>query len=114
MYSTARNIVLRRNFLKFLRLSACIGGIDAAGGKAAARLRVDGGGQLALQQDALGGIVDIRAGDCGKQRLRIRMHWVFKKLIRWALFHQLTKVHNRDIVADILDDGKIVRYEDIG
>ena len=52
-------------------LPAYAGGIAAAGGEAASRLRVDRGGQLALQGNEILFMVHVRNGDRRQQRLGV-------------------------------------------
>ena len=59
--------VSRRDLLLLLGLAAGLGGVGTPGGEAAAGRRVDGGGDLALQDLPLVGVVDIRGGDGGEQ-----------------------------------------------
>ena len=88
--------------------------VRAARGKAAAGLRVDGRGDLAAQNGALGRVVDIDARNGRKKRLGVGVQLIFEKLPRFALFHELSEVHDADVVGDVLDDGEVVRDEHVG
>ena len=100
--------------LQMLRLMALVAGIGAAGGKAAARLGIDGRHHLALKQDALLGIVDIRGGDGGKQRLGIRVQRADEELLGGSRFHQLAQIHDADIMGNMPHHGKVVGDEQEG
>ena len=63
----------RGYFLLMLCLMAGILYVRAARGKTAARLRIDRGGQLALQQDTLLLVIHIRDRNSGKQGFGIGM-----------------------------------------
>src|SRR5215469_11001180 len=88
--------------------------IGAAGMKAAARWRIDRARDIAFQKAPLA--LDPRVGDWHRrqQGLGIRMQRVGEEGRFVGVLDDLTKVHHRDAVADMLDDREIVRDEQIG
>jgi len=50
----------------------------------------------------------------GDQRLGIGMAWRGEDLRRRHLFHDLTRIHHRDLVADVAHDAQVVADEQIG
>ena len=81
MDSAASDKMAGRNFFLNLRLMARLRRKGATGGKAAARLGIDRGDDFAFKDFALSGMMDIRRGNGGKQRLRIRMKRILKQLL---------------------------------
>ena len=74
---------------KLLRLRAALVCVGAAGRKAAARLGIDGRCYLPLHGNRLHGLVDIRGGDRGQQRLGLGMQRARKQTHLTALFNEL-------------------------
>ena len=42
------------------------------------------------------------------------MSRLIEKLFRRSFLDELSKIHNRDIIRKVVDNGKVVRDEDIG
>ena len=102
------------NFLQLLGLVALLAGVVAARGKAAARLGVDGRGQLALEQDALLLVQDVRGGNRRQQRLGVGVDRHAEQLLGGAGLHQLAQVHDTDVSGDVPHDGQVVGDEHVG
>ena len=84
-----------------LPAEAFLAGVGAAGGKAAAGLGVDGGGELALHHDALYRLIDVSHGNGGQKGLSIGVHGLVEKSLCGGFFHQLTQIHDADVVTDV-------------
>jgi len=52
---------------------------------------------------------------CGRceERFRIRMGRGREYIVRRSFFHELSQIHDGDIVRKIFDDGEIVRDKDV-
>ncbi len=91
-------------------------GDRAACGEAAARRRIDRARRIAAQLDALGR-TPASAGHRrhGRhQRDAVRMQRPREEGPARRAFDDLPEVHHRDVVADVLDHGHVVRDEEIG
>ena len=88
--------------------------IQASGSKAAAGGRIDRGRNFTLEDDAVADSVCLCHRDRGQKRLRIGMQLLFKQLVGRTLFHEVSKVHDADLVGDVLNDGKVVGNENVG
>ena len=55
-----------------------------------------------------------RHRDGGKERLRVRVQRIGIEPLLWRNLDDLAEVHDRNPVADVADDGEIVRDEKIG
>ena len=106
--------MIRRDFLELRQRLAAVAGIIAPLVETAFIRRVDGGSDLALNEDALLLCAELRDGDCGKQRLGVGMERVIKQLLCRRLFHDLPKIHHGDFIREMVDHGKIVRDKNIG
>ena len=81
--------------------------------KTAARLRIDRRCQLAFQDHPLFFHMHVRNRDRRKQRLRIWMDRIFKDFVGRTFFDQLSKIHHRNIIGNMLYNRHIVRDEHI-
>ncbi len=86
----------------------------AARMKGAARWRMDRGGDVARQNDALAPRAWIHDWNSGDQRLRVRMSRKPDHAFGFRQFHDFAEVHHHDAPADVLDHRKIMRNEQIG
>ena len=87
----------------------------AAGGKAAAGLGIHGADHLAL--DDLNLLVahgDIRLRNGGQQSLGVGMHRLCEQLVGTGELQALAKVHNHDVIRDVLDNAQVMGHEHIG
>ena len=50
----------------------------------------------------------IRPGYCGHQGLSIWVFWLCKERLAIRHFYDLTQVHDRDRIADVLNDGQVM------
>ena len=103
--AAAGNKMSGGHFFQNLRLVALVAGIVAAGGKAAAGLGIDGGHQLASEQNALLLVQNVRGGNGGQQCLGIGVHWVLEQLLGGAGLHQLTQIHDADVGGNVAHHG---------
>src|ERR1700730_1537280 len=90
--------------------------LRAAGAEATARGRVRGAGQVAAENDALAGALDIGVGDRygGEQRAAVRMSCRVKDALPARRLDDAAKIHDGDLIADVTDDRQIVGDEDVG
>ena len=99
-------------------LPAPLRGVPAAPGELAARRRVDGAGDLALQTDTgrlpLDLDLRVRNGDGGQQRLGIGVEGVAVQLSGAGDLHDVAQVHHPYAVGDVLDHGQVVGDKQIG
>ena len=102
------------DLLKRLRLMAGLTGMRAPGRKTAAGLGIDGRNQFTLDQNALGRIVNIHRRDRREQRLGIGMKGLFKQLLRITGLHQLSQIHNADLMRDMPHHRQVMCDEHIG
>ena len=100
--------------LLFLGLAAGLRGVGTAGGEAAAGRGIDGGGDLAVEDLPLVGIVDVHRGDGGEQRLGVGVHGIAEQLLGGAFFHHLAQVHHADVVRDVPDHRHVMGDEHVG
>src|SRR3982074_3403557 len=90
--------------------------LGAAGAEATAGGRVRGAGQVADEDDALAGGLDVGGGDRhgGEQRPAIRMGSCIEDTLPARPFDDAAKIHHGNLVADVTDDRQIVGDEDVG
>ena len=88
-------------------------GIGTARMEGAARRRVDRARNIALQQVFLA--LDPRIGDRDRsqQGFGIRMQRAREQGLLVCILDDLTEIHHRDAVTDVLDHGEIVRDEEV-
>ena len=94
--------------------AACICRVGAAFCKAASLFGIDGRGELAFHGDPVHRNLRIWNRNSRKQSLRIRVHRLFKQLVGRCFFYHLAQIHDQNIVGNILDNGEVVRNEQIG
>ena len=87
--------------------------VGTTGGKAAARLGIDGRGHLAGHQDLIPLDMDRGDGDGGQQALGIRVEGFFEQLFGIAQLHLTPQVHHQDLVGDMPYHRQIVGDEHI-
>lgn len=95
-------------------LRTCIRGVGAARMEHAAAGRINGGGQVAGQHDALSFIAGINRGYGGQKRLGVGMHRMGKQLLRRRFLHQMAQIHYAHAVGDILHHAHVVGDEQVG
>ena len=88
-------------------------GVGASGVEATASRRICGGGNVAVQHDAVHLNVWVRVRDRREQRPRVRMERMREDVLLAAEFHHRAEVHNADLIRNELDDREIVRNEQI-
>ena len=71
-------------------------------------------GDLALQRDSLGLLLQIRNGNCRKQCSGIGMNGVGEQFLGGSLLHDLTEVHHGDAVGEVVDHRQVVGDKDVG
>ena len=71
-------------------------------------------GNIPFQNNTVHLHVWIRHGNCREQRLGIRVQSVAKDLLLRAELYHTAQVHNAHLIGNMLDDGKVVRNEDVG
>ena len=83
--------------------------------KAAAGRRVDGAGDVALEdQPALLARAGLGAGHRGQKRLGIGMPGGQVEVPVRGQFHQLAQIHHGNAVGDVLHHGQVVGHHQIG
>ena len=82
--------------------------VRAAGVEIAPRRRIDGAGNLPLQNDSLPLQGRVRYGVGGEQRLRIRVFGVAGKIVAHGQLGNPPQMHDAHPVADMLDHMKVV------
>jgi len=101
--------MLRHNLLKLRVLGETfLLRIRASCRKPAAWLRIDGRGDLPLQKLAFLLGSQHRNRHRVQKRLGIRMETMFKNIIGGGKLHDLSKIHYKDIVGDMLYHGHVV------
>ena len=110
MLLTVLNVGLQLRLLFLTDLLAVL----AAGMETAAGGNIDGGGNIAFQQDALLLVVNIGHRNGGQQCLGVGMHRLLVQLFCIGDLHDLAQVHNDDSVGDVFNNGHIVGDEDVG
>jgi hypothetical protein len=93
---------------------ATIHNIRTAGVKAATRRRIDWTGNFTREQHSFVTPVAIRSRDRSKQNPSVGMTGLTANLGPGSNFHQLSKIHDADSVADVFDDWDSVRDEQVG
>ena len=70
---------------------------------------------LPLQETALSALFR-RIGDWHRlqQCLRVWMHRMMKDFLRVAIFHDLAQIHNRNLVAHVVDGSETMPYKEKG
>ena len=91
-------------------------GVRAARVEAAAGWRIDRVRHVAAEDDALAILLDVRVRlrHSGQQGLRVGMQRIAEQLVLRRDLHDLAEVHDDDAVADMANDGQIVRDEQVG
>ena len=92
------------NFLQGRQLTAAVAGIIATLVEAALVARLDGGADLALDQDALLLGAQFGDGDGRQQSLGVRMHGIGEQFLGGSLFHDLTQIHNGDLIGEVVKE----------
>src|SRR5262245_57897300 len=100
--------------LRDLHVAQTLDGHGAPGMEAAAGGRIEGRRHVALQDDARPLAVGIGHRNSGEQRLRVGVERPLVEILAPRRLHDLPKVHDRDAVADVLDDREVVRDEQVG
>ena len=85
--------------------------MGAAGVKGAAGRRIGWGWQIALQNYALALFRGVGNGNCGEQSFGVRVQGIVINLPCGTLFHDFSKIHHGDIVANMLYHRQIVGDE---
>ena len=92
-----------------------VGGFDpGAVGEGAALGWVDGGGDVALEEDAAGLFFRVGAGDGGEEGLGVGVDGVVDDLVGGSELDDLAEVHDGDAVADVFYDSEVVSDEEVG
>src|SRR6516164_1231586 len=81
--------------------------------KVTSRGRADRARHLPLQSGALALHSRIWDRDRRQQRLGVGMFWRGIKGAGWCRLDDAAEIHHGDATADMLDDGQVVRYEEI-
>ena len=81
-----------------LAFAAALRSIQATCSKPAAGFGVNGRRNLPLHGDAFNFLMNITGWDCRKQRLRIWVQRALENRLCLGRFHQLTQIHNADMV----------------
>ena len=89
-------------------------GLRATGVKVAARRRVDGRGHVTSQYLPLCLAMRVRYGDGRDQRTCIGVCWLAVDHLSFGIFHNLTQVHDRHAVGDVLHHRQIVGDKQVG
>ncbi len=97
-----------------LHLVADILAVAAARMESATRRWVDRAGNVTLEDDSFLFVLRIRNGHSGKKRPSIRVFSVAVDGLAGGDFDNLSQIHDRHSVADMLDHPEIVRNEKIG
>src|SRR5439155_14785267 len=85
----------------------------AAGVEVAAGRRADGARHVAFQEDPLALDLRVRDGHGREERLRVGMTGVRVEILGPGDLHDLPQVHDGDPGRDVLDDGQVVRDEEV-
>ena len=93
---------------------ACGAGDGAAGAEDAAGWRVGRARRVALQQDAGAAAVRVQTGGGGQQGLCVGVDRVGEDLADRAFLHDAAEIHDRDAIAEMAHDGKVVADEEHG
>src|SRR6202051_2306498 len=88
----------------------------AARAETTTRRGVRGTGQVATEDDALAGALEIGVGNRygGEQRAAVRMGCRVKNALPARRLDDAAKIHDGDLIADMTDDRQIVGDEDVG
>ena len=87
-------------------LTALIGAVSASGMELTALRRICGAGKLALQGYGIGLLVGVSHGNRREECLSVRMLCVVANFLCSTHLNDVAKVHYRDIVGDVLNNGK--------
>ena len=105
-YSVARDKMSGLHFFELRELiMASFGRVLASGRETAGVRRLDGAGDLTLDQDALALVINVNARDRGDQGLRVRMILVLEELLGIRLLHCGSEVHDHDVVENVLNNA---------
>ena len=69
--------------------------------------------RFSRKNDALAFLLRIDLQDRGHQGFRIRTRGIFKNLFCRTAFHDLSEIHDRHMVGDMLDERQVMRNEKI-
>ena len=76
--------------------------------------RIHGAGNIAFKNGLCGVLlIDFKSGNGGKQRFRIGVKLVFEQLVTVGNFAYATQIHNKNTVAEMLYNAKIVGDEEV-
>ncbi len=94
----------------------CPCGRSGSEGGTGSPLAVGRARQIAVQHLPLGRPRPLGIGHRHRlqQRLRVRMERMRVELVAWCALDDPAEVHHRDLVRDVLDDGEVVRDEEVG
>ena len=107
--------VARRHFLPLRHgVLADFRAVRAARVEFASLRRIDRAGDVAFQNAQLTVFLHIRGRNRSHQRFRVRVQRMVKQLLRVRQLDHVAQIHDADAVGNVLDDGKIVRDEQIG
>ena len=76
--------------------------------------RMDGGGNIAGQEDALAFGIGIHFGYGGDEGLGVGMFRLVEEVAGFGGFDDFSQVHDHDPAADVFDDSEVVRDEQVG
>src|SRR5262249_52350871 len=82
--------------------------------EAASRWRIDGAWYIAAQDSAVPARARLGDRHRRQKRLRIGMPWGGKDLTARADLHDLTEIHDRDAMADVLDHSEVMTDKEEG
>ena len=87
--------------------------VFAARMELAAGRRIDGAGNIALENLDLAIGVKVRRRNGVHQRLSVGVLGIVEQLLRVGQLDDIAQIHNADAVGDIFDDRQIVRDEQV-
>lgn len=102
---------LRRQLRRLLEAAGA--GKRTAGTETASARRIDGDGDIAVENHALTLFIQIDAQHSGEQRARVGVKRIVKDGLRIAGFHHLAQIHHAQVFADVLYDGEVVGDEQV-
>ena len=76
--------------------------------EAAALGGICGRGNITLEDDTVHFHVGVGMGNCGEQSLCVGMEGICEDILLGSEFHHTAKVHNTDLIGDVLNYGKVV------
>ena len=74
---------------------------------------IQGGGDIALQDDAIATLPSVGFRHRREERTRVRMRWVFEEISGRCRLHHLAEIHHRDPIAEMLHHPKVVSDKEI-